>query len=1201
VSSEQVQYLVGDLLYTCCRKIWLCNPFQCFDFSYGYVSGGNGTDYQFNLNLSDATNISWTVDETGQSLGSNSQSGIMPVPSPCVERTITVRYYWGGRWYICCRRVFLCNPFNCGSITFTYQQGQGYQFNLTQSGSYQNITWQVDQTGQSLGNGGTSQPLPAPGTCVLRTISVRYYDPVSGCWRICCLTLWLCDPVNCSGIITPQYGQNGSTTLQVNSSYQDVVSFNGSSPIGNGNSITVPFPPGSTPTVYVRYFDPASGCYYYCCKTLNVPAPCLLTPAFTFAVSGNTVNFSNQSTGTPAPVSCSWTFGSIGSSSQCNPVQTLPAGTHNCCLTVSNGCTSQTICQNVTVNCLPPSASFTYLLNNGVVNFTSTSTGNPASYNWTFGGAGTSNQQNPVQTFQPGSYNCCLTVSNACGASPPSCQTITVVCNQPVAAFTFSVSGGNVSFINNSSNATSYLWSFGNGNTSTDANPPAQAFSPGTYNCCLTATNSCGTVQSCQTVNISPTTPPGWNFVPTGANHTIIVPAGLVSNINGQPLTPGDLIGFFFVHNGSQHCAGFGQWNGSNAISFPVFGNDAAAPDKNGFATGETFNVKVWRAAAQTAFDVQASYSPPDGILITHTSTYANDGVSQLQSLDGSFVLNINLTEGWNMISSYVNPSNTNMADVFAGIQNQVILVKDGSGNVYIPSSGINTIGNWTLTKGYQVKVSVNTTLSVSGTKAEPATTPVPISTGWQIIAYLRDNPSSPASQFDNIASSISLVKNNIGQTWLPSLPTAGTLTSLLPTQGYKVKASAPATLFYSANFAPGAGMEDRLLPVYERDTTACRLWTKHFSPTASKHLSSCEPDPTGENATIVFPQDAQLTLDGNPLPIGSRITAMFDNNGVLTCAGVVVWTGEPVAMTVYGDDGENAGFTNGEEYKFRIELPDDCIVAEVDAIFATGGIFSNAGVYESDGISGIVSLQAHRMNIEAIGQDPLCAGEANGSAIVAFLSNGIEPYHYQWSHGDTNASVYNLPTGDYSVSIYDANGCYAVSAILLLEPPSLNLLTNSTPEENNGNNGAASVTVSGGTPPYYYQWDTNPPVFSAEATGLFAGNYSITVTDAHDCSISATIVVDIINASDEAAIDNTGFKVFPNPSTGKFSIAIPPSQVGGELKVYEITGRLAVRMPINETLTILDLSDLPMGVYMLEILGDSRISTTKLVLKKPE
>lgn len=64
-----------------------CN-YTCGVIAYNYLPASNG--FQFTLSQSGASNISWTVEETGASLGGGAQSSILPVPGTCVERTSTI-------------------------------------------------------------------------------------------------------------------------------------------------------------------------------------------------------------------------------------------------------------------------------------------------------------------------------------------------------------------------------------------------------------------------------------------------------------------------------------------------------------------------------------------------------------------------------------------------------------------------------------------------------------------------------------------------------------------------------------------------------------------------------------------------------------------------------------------------------------------------------------------------------------------------------------------------------------------------------------------------------------------------------------------------------------------------------------------------------------------------------------------------------
>ncbi|WP_157956072.1 beta strand repeat-containing protein [Flavobacterium kingsejongi] len=58
------------------------------------------------------------------------------------------------------------------------------------------------------------------------------------------------------------------------------------------------------------------------------------------------------------------------------------------------------------------------------------------------------------------------------------------------------------------------------------------------------------------------------------------------------------------------------------------------------------------------------------------------------------------------------------------------------------------------------------------------------------------------------------------------------------------------------------------------------------------------------------------------------------------------------------------------------------------------------------------------------------------------------------------------------------------------------------------GTNGAVSVVPSGGVPSYTYSWNTNPVQHTAMLTGLAAGTYTVTVTDANGCTGSQSFVI---------------------------------------------------------------------------------------------
>ena len=161
------------------------------------------------------------------------------------------------------------------------------------------------------------------------------------------------------------------------------------------------------------------------------------------------------------------------------------------------------------------------------------------------------------------------------------------------------------------------------------------------------------------------------------------------------------------------------------------------------------------------------------------------------------------------------------------------------------------------------------------------------------------------------------------------------------------------------------------------------------------------------------------------------------------------------------------------------------------------------------------------------------CNGGSNGSA-AASASGTTAPYSYSWSPSGGNAATASgLSAGTYTVTVTDANGCTDTRDFIISQPTAIVAIAASQTNVscNGGTNGSATVAVTDGTPGYTYSWAPSGGN-AATATGLSAGTYTVTVTDANTCSttLSFTIgtVLDITNPLITAPADiittvNTG------------------------------------------------------------------------------
>jgi len=149
------------------------------------------------------------------------------------------------------------------------------------------------------------------------------------------------------------------------------------------------------------------------------------------------------------------------------------------------------------------------------------------------------------------------------------------------------------------------------------------------------------------------------------------------------------------------------------------------------------------------------------------------------------------------------------------------------------------------------------------------------------------------------------------------------------------------------------------------------------------------------------------------------------------------------------------------------------------------------------------------------------CNGYNDGSIIVT-ASGNVTPFQYSLGGGlsQTNGGFTGLAAGTYSVDVTEANGCMIFQAVVIIEPPALNISVGSNDETSALNDGLATATVQGGTAPYTYAWSnggsTNPQV------NLAAGLYTVILTDANGCIISDTTSVNAYNPTGIINIKNT-------------------------------------------------------------------------------
>lgn len=485
---------------TTCKSVVVNCPVPNTAFNYTT----NNLAVTFNDNSTGgATSYTWDFGDGNSGSGANTNH-TYGTPGTYTVCLITQN---GCGYDTACNQVVVTCPAPNSSYTYA-ANNLSVNFTNGSTGGATSYTWDFGD-----GNGSSSMSpnhnYSSPGTYTVCLISSSLCGNDTSCQTISVFC-----PLPSSG-----FGYNASN-LSVSFTNSTTGANGYSWDFGDGNVGS-----GATPT----HNYSAPGTYTVCmiasnncgsdtlCQSVNVVCP---TPNGSFGYTSNnlSISFNNSTTGAQ---SYTWDFGDGNTGSGATPSHNYSTpGTYTVCMIAGNNCGFDTVCQNINVICPTPSSGFGYNATGLSVSMTNNSNG-ANSYSWDFGDGSSSSMPNPTHTFtSPGTYTVCLIATNSCG-NDTVCQSVTVTCTLPASAYTYSTNNQTVNFNDQSSNnPTSWLWTFGDGNSSTLQNVSYTFANPGTYNVCLITTNSCGSDTICQSVNVTcPMPSSGFSFSP--ANLTV--------------------------------------------------------------------------------------------------------------------------------------------------------------------------------------------------------------------------------------------------------------------------------------------------------------------------------------------------------------------------------------------------------------------------------------------------------------------------------------------------------------------------------------------------------------------------------------------------------------------------------------------------------------------------------------------------------
>lgn len=195
----------------------------------------------------------------------------------------------------------------------------------------------------------------------------------------------------------------------------------------------------------------------------------------------------------------------------------------------------------------------------------------------------------------------------------------------------------------------------------------------------------------------------------------------------------------------------------------------------------------------------------------------------------------------------------------------------------------------------------------------------------------------------------------------------------------------------------------------------------------------------------------------------------------------------------------------------------------------------------------------------------------------------------------ETNTSLTVSEAGMYSIAV--ENATYACSAV----SNAIEINVNANPVVNLGNDitgceNISPVTLNAGNFATY-NWSTGAttPTIQVSSTG----NYSVTVTNAANCSTSDAIQVTIENCAGIEALSLNTIKVYPNPSSDFIQVDLSELDQLMNIQLVDLQGKTVLNSTIQGGKNLqIDIRDLKVGSYFLRIQGEN-VNQNHHILKK--
>ncbi|MGB0887319.1 MAG: proprotein convertase P-domain-containing protein [Vicingaceae bacterium] len=160
-----------------------------------------------------------------------------------------------------------------------------------------------------------------------------------------------------------------------------------------------------------------------------------------------------------------------------------------------------------------------------------------------------------------------------------------------------------------------------------------------------------------------------------------------------------------------------------------------------------------------------------------------------------------------------------------------------------------------------------------------------------------------------------------------------------------------------------------------------------------------------------------------------------------------------------------------------------------------------------------------------------------NGAgAINVTTTGGTNPIIYSWDNGSTSEDISGLIAGTYNLTVTDFNGCVFNHSETVTNTSGTLQIDNAVLTDENCNDGTGSIDlIISGDAPFIFNWDNGQTI--EDISGLSAGNYFVTVSDANGCEVSQSYTIN--NNTGNLSVSSIGTAEFCSNSNGSIDITV--------------------------------------------------------------